>query len=79
MIVWGREVVGLERGLAIQGFGPTGSLLFTRFVLDTQFAETGLTVVDAGGSKNIVIYGRRIAAVNPGPGYQVIDAGGNFI
>ena len=77
VIVWGREVVGLERGLAIQGFGPTGSLLFTSFVLDTQFAETGLTVVDAGGSRNIVIYGRRIAAANPGPGYQVIDAGGN--
>jgi Cellulase (glycosyl hydrolase family 5) len=78
VIVWGREVVGLDRGLAIQVFGPTGSSLFTRFVLDTQFAETGLTVVDTGGSKSIVIYGRRIAAANPGPGYQIIDAGGNL-
>jgi hypothetical protein len=78
VIVWGRESVGLERGLAVEVFGPTGSLLFTRFVLDTQFAETGLTVVDAGGSKNIVIYGRRIAASNPAPGYQLIDLGGTL-
>jgi Cellulase (glycosyl hydrolase family 5) len=77
VIVWGREVVGLERALAIQVFGPTGNSLFMRFVLDNMFAETGLTVVDAGGSKNIVIYGRRIAAANPGPGYQIIDSAGN--
>ena len=80
VIVLGREVVGLERGLAIQGFGPTGSLLFTRFVLNGNLAETGLTVVDVGnGSKNIVVYGREFSTNSPGPAFQVFDPGGNLL
>jgi hypothetical protein len=78
VIVLGREVVGLDRGLAIQGFGPTGSLLFTTFLANGNLAETGLTAVDVGnGSKNIVVYAREISTILPGPAFQVFDPGGN--
>jgi hypothetical protein len=79
VIVWGREIVGLERGLAIQGFGPAGSPLFTRFVSNTQLAETGLTVVDVDGARNIVFYGREISAANRGPAYHTFNSAGNPI
>jgi len=79
VIVGGREVTGLARGLAIQGFGSTGSLLFTRFVLNLDFSETKFTVVDVGGSKNIVVSGRETSGALRGPAYQAFDASGNFI
>ena len=80
VIVLGREIVGLERGLAIQGFGPTGSLLFTRFITNGNLAETGLTTVDVGnGSKNIVIYAREFFTNSRGPAFQVFDSGGNLL
>lgn len=80
VIVLGRELGGLERGLAIQGFGPTGSLLFTRFITNGSLAETGLTTVDVGnGSKNIVIYAREFFTNSRGPAFQVFDSGGNLL
>ena len=80
VIVLGREIVGLERGLAIQGFGPTGSLLFTRFITNGNLAETGLTTVDVGnGSKNIVVYAREFFTNSRGPAFQVFDSGGNLL
>ena len=77
VIVWGREIVGLERGLGIEGFGPTGNLLFTSFVSNTQLAETGLTVVDNDGAKKIVLFGREISAANRGPAYHIFDSDGS--
>ena len=53
VIVGGREVTGLARGPAIQGFGSNGSLRFTQFVLNPNFRETKFTVLDVGGSKQI--------------------------
>jgi Cellulase (glycosyl hydrolase family 5)/FG-GAP-like repeat len=80
VIVLGRELVGLERGLAIQGFGPTGSLLFTRFITNGNLAETGLTAVDVGnGSKNIVVYAREFFTNSRGPAFQLFDSGGNLL
>jgi hypothetical protein len=79
VITGGREVTGLARGPAIQGFGSTGSLLFTRFVLNPNFSETKFAVVDAGGNKNIVVYGRETSGALRGPAYQVFDSSGNFI
>jgi FG-GAP-like repeat len=80
VIVLGRELVGLERGLAIQGFGPTGSLLFTRFITNGNLAETGLTAVDVGnGTKNIVFYGREFFTNSRGPAFQVFDPSGNLV
>ncbi len=79
VIVSGREVTGLARGPAIQLFGPSGGLTFTRFVLNPNFSETKFTVVDAGGNKNIVVYGRETSGALRGPAYQVFDSSGNFI
>jgi hypothetical protein len=80
VIVLGRELGGLERGLAIQGFGPTGSPLFTRFITNGNLAETGLTTVDIGnGSKNIVVYAREFFTNSRGPAFQVFDSGGNLL
>jgi len=79
VIVGGLEITGLGRGPAFQGFGSTGSLLFTRFVLNPDFSETKFTVVDVGGSKNIVVSGRETSGALRGPAYQPFDASGNFI
>jgi hypothetical protein len=79
VIVVGREVTGLARGPAIQGFGLTGSVLFTRFVLNPNFRETKFTVLDVGGSKDVVVYGRETAGAGRGPAYQMFDSSGNFV
>ena len=79
VIVGGREVTGLARGPAFQGFGSTGSLLFTRFVLNPDFRKTKFTVLDVGGSKEIVVSGRETAGAGRGPAYQMFDANGNFL
>ena len=79
VIVAGREITGLARGPAIQGFGSTGSLLFTRFVLNPNFSETKFTVLDVGGSKDVVVYGRETSGAGRGPAYQMFDSSGNFI
>ena len=79
VIVAGREITGLGRGPAIQGFGSSGSLTFTRFVLNPDFTETKFTVVDVGGSKNIVVYGRETTGALRGPTYQAFNASGNLV
>jgi hypothetical protein len=79
VIVGGREVSGLARGPAMQGFGSMGSLIFTRFVLNPDFRETKFTVLDVGGSKDVVVYGRETAGAGRGPAYQMFDSSGNFI
>jgi Cellulase (glycosyl hydrolase family 5) len=79
VIVWGREVLGLERGLAIEAFGPTGNLLFSNFLSVRSFAEARVSVVDSGAGKNIVIYGREVGVSGRGPGYQTFNSSGNFI
>jgi Divergent InlB B-repeat domain len=79
VIAGGREVTGLARGPAIQVFGSSGSLTFTRFVLNPNFSETKFTVVEAGDNKNIVVYGRETSGAGRGPAYQMFDSSGNFI
>ena len=79
VLTGGREVTGLARGPAFQGFGSTGSLRFTRFVLNPNFSETKFTVVDVGGSKSIVVSGRETSGAQRGPAYQTFDSSGNFI
>jgi hypothetical protein len=79
VITAGREVTGLGRGPAFQVFGSDGSFRLTRFVLNPDFTETKFTVVDVGGSKNIVVSGRETSGLVRGPAYQVFDAIGNFI
>jgi hypothetical protein len=79
VILGGREVAGLGRGPAFQGFGTSGSLLFTRFVLNADFRETKLTVLDVGGSKEIIASGRETAGLKRGPAYQAFDTTANFI
>jgi subtilisin family serine protease len=79
VIVGGREVTGLARGPAFQVFGSDGSFKLTRFVLNPDFSETKFTVMDVGGSKDEVMYGRETSGAGRGPAYQVFDASGNFI
>jgi hypothetical protein len=79
VIVAGREITGLARGPAIQGFGSDGSLRFTRFVLNPDFRETKFAVTDGGGSKLIVVSGREISGLMRGPAYQAFDAAGNLV
>src|SRR4029077_7858645 len=75
----GREITGLARGPAIQGFGFNGSLLFSRFVLNQNFTETKFTAMDVGGSRSIVAYGRETSGTLRGPAYQSFDANGNLL
>ena len=79
VIVGGREVTGLARGPAFQVFGSDGSFKLTRFVLNPDFSETRVTVIDVGGSKDEVVYGRETSGAGRGPAYQVFDASGSFI
>jgi hypothetical protein len=79
VIVGGREVTGLARGPAFQLFGSDGSFRLSRFVLNLDFRETKVTVLDVGGSKDVVVYGRETAGAGRGPAYQVFDSSGNFI
>ena len=73
VIVWGPEVLGLERGMAIEAFGPTGNLLFSNFLSVRNFTEARVTVVDSGAGKNIVIYGREVGVSGRGPGVSDIQ------
>ena len=79
VITGGREVTGVARGPAFQVFGSDGSFRLTRFVLNPDFRETKFRVLDAGASKNVLVYGRETAGLGRGPAYQVFDASGNFI
>jgi hypothetical protein len=79
VVTGGREVTGLARGLAIQAFGSDGSLRFTQFALNPNFTETKFTVLDVGGSKQIIVSGRETSGLGRGPAYQVFDSNGNFI
>ena len=79
VIVGGREVTGSGRGPAYQVFGSDGSFRLTRFVLNPDFRETKFTVLDVGGSKDILVSGRETAGVGRGPAYQMFDSSGNFI
>jgi hypothetical protein len=79
VITGGREVTGLARGPAYQLFGSDGSFRLTRFVLNPDFSETKFTVLDVGGSKDVVVSGRETAGAGRGPAVQVFDANGNFI
>ena len=81
MIVGGREVTGLARGLAIQGFGSTGSLLFTRFVLNPDFTEVKFTKIDINndGVDEILVVGRETKGLARGPAIQVWNGNGNLL
>jgi hypothetical protein len=79
VIVGGREVTGSGRGPAYQVFGSDGSFRLTRFVLNPDFRETKFTVLDVGGSKDILVSGRETAGVGRGPAYQMFNSSGNFI
>jgi hypothetical protein len=60
-------------------FGSDGSFRLTRFVLNPDFRETKFTVLDVGGSKDILVSGRETAGVGRGPAYQMFNSSGNFI
>ena len=79
VITWGREVTGLARGPVLQAFNSNGTLRFTQFALNPNFTETKFTVLDVGGSKQIVVWGRETSGLGRGPAYQVFDSNGNFI
>jgi hypothetical protein len=79
VIVGGREVTGLARGPALQAFNSNGTLRFTQFALNPNFTGTKLTVLDVGGSKQIIVSGRETSGLGRGPAYQVFDSNGNFI
>ena len=80
VIVFGREITGLARGPALQAFNSNGSLRFTRFVLNTDFSETKVTVADIDPSGNgIIAYGRETSGLSRGPAFQTFDANGGLI
>ena len=47
--------------------------------MNPNFTETKFTVLDVGGSKQIVVWGRETSGLGRGPAYQVFDSNGNFI
>ena len=80
VIVGGREVTGLARGPAIQGFNSNGTLRFTQFTLNPDFTETKLAVVEpSGGSKLVVASGSETGGLRRGPAFQFWDGNGNFL
>ena len=78
VIVGGREVTGLARGPAMQGFGSNGSVLYTRFVLSPDFTETKFTVANIA-SNGIVVSGRETGGLGRGPAFQLWDGSGNLV
>jgi len=78
VIVGGREVTGLARGPAFQLFGSDGSLRLTQFVLNPNFTDTKLTVVNLA-SNGIIVSGQETSGGNRGPAFQTFDSNGNFI
>ena len=79
VIVGGREVTGLARGPAIQGFGSNGALLFTRLVLNADFTQNKFTMIDGVGTKAIVASGSETGGLKRGPAFQIWDSNGNFV
>jgi aldose sugar dehydrogenase len=79
VITGGREVTGLARGPALQAFNSNGTLRFTQFVLNPNFTETKFTVLDVGGSKQFVVWGRETSGLGRGPAYQLFDSAGNLL
>jgi len=47
--------------------------------LNPDFTETEVTVVDVGGGKNILVFGRETTGALRGPTYQAFNASGNLV
>jgi aldose sugar dehydrogenase len=78
VLAGGRENLGLMRGPAYQLFDTNGAFIFTRFVLNPDFAGVSFSPFNVG-SNGVLVCGREIVGLSRGPAYQVFDASGNLV
>jgi hypothetical protein len=81
MVTGGTETRGLARGPAFQVWDNSGNHLFTRFVLNTDFAEVQFTKIDINndGIDEILVVGRETRGLARGPAFQLFDGNGNLL
>ena len=81
ILVVGRETKGFQRGPAVQVFDGNGTLIFSRFVLNTDFSNLRVFAVDQNGDgdKEIGVGGIETSGLQRGPVYQIWDSNGTLI
>jgi len=77
VLVGGREITGLARGPAFQIYDPEGTFKVGRFVLTSDFTNTGYSIADVA-SPGILVCGQETGGAARGPAFQIFDAAGNF-
>ncbi|MDH3445849.1 MAG: SBBP repeat-containing protein, partial [Deltaproteobacteria bacterium] len=77
----GSESGGAARGPAMQVWDNSGNLLFTRFVLNPDFAQVKFGKIDVNndGVDEILVMGREISGASRGPAIQLFDGTGNLL
>ncbi len=81
ILVVGRETKGLKRGPKFQVWDGNGNLLGEGFVLNPDFSNLRVFVVDQNGDgkQEIGIGGMETGRLKRGPGYQIWDVNGNWL
>jgi len=81
ILVVGKETGGLSRGPAFQVWDSTGNLLIGRFVLNVNFSNLAVFVVDqdGDGDDEIGVGGEETGGLMRGPAFQIWESDGNFL
>ena len=81
ILVVGRETKGLQRGPAFQLFDGNGNLLVSQFVLNADFTNLRIFVLDQDGDrdKEIGIGGVESKGFLRGPAYQIFESNGILV
>jgi hypothetical protein len=81
ILVVGRETQGLQRGPAFQVWDGNGNLLVTQFVLNADFTNLKVFVLDqdGDGDQEISIGGVETRGLSRGPAYQIFESNGILV
>jgi len=81
IVIVGKETGGLARGPAFQVWDSTGNLLVGQFVLNANFSNLEVFVVDqdGDGDEEIGVGGVETTGLARGPAFQVWESNGTFL
>ena len=81
ILVVGKETGGLARGPAFQVWDSTGNLLVGQFVLNANFSNLEVFVVDqdGDGDEEIGVGGVETTGLARGPAFQIWESNRNFL
>jgi hypothetical protein len=81
ILVVGRETQGLQRGPVFQVWDGNGNLLVTQFVLNADFTNLKVFVLDqdGDGDQEIGIGGVETRGLSRGPAYQIFESNGILV